>query len=183
MAIQTINVGNLVNDGLGDDLRTAFQKVNANFAELSTTSTTTVSNIGATGVGLFKRKVGSNLEFKKISAGEGFIQVTEGQDTVVITNNQPDAFTRVITQSGIVSASNTATALTIQGGTNISVTAQGSVVTVGETINTLKLISTVDFGTITGEYENAIQFILAAGDYDFGTFAVGSEFNYDAGTI
>ena len=29
MAIQTINIGNVVNDGLGDDLRTAFQKVNA----------------------------------------------------------------------------------------------------------------------------------------------------------
>ena len=182
MAIQTINVGNLVNDGLGDDLRTAFQKVNANFAELSTTSTTTVSNIGAVGVGVFKRKTGANLELKKISAGDK-IEVTEGQDTVVITNTQPDAFTRVITQNGMVAASNTATSLTIQGGTNISVTAEGSVVTVGETINTLKLISTVDFGTITGAYENAIQFILAAGDYDFGTFAVGSEFNYDAGTL
>ncbi len=34
MAIQTINLGNVVNDGLGDDLRTAFQKVNANFTEL-----------------------------------------------------------------------------------------------------------------------------------------------------
>lgn len=183
MAIQTINVGNLVNDGLGDDLRTAFLKVNANFAELSTTSTTTVSNIGSVGVGLFKRKTGADLEFKKISAGDK-IAVTEGQDTVVITNTEPDAFTRVITSAGIVTADRTSTtALTIQGGTNISVSAQGSVVTVGETINTIKLISTVDFGTITGEYENAIQFILAAGDYDFGTFNVGSEFDYDAGTL
>ena len=29
MAIQTINIGNQVNDGLGDDLRSAFQEVNA----------------------------------------------------------------------------------------------------------------------------------------------------------
>ena len=34
MAIQEINIGNIVNDGLGDDLRTAFQKVNANFSDL-----------------------------------------------------------------------------------------------------------------------------------------------------
>ena len=27
MTIQTINIGNVVNDGLGDDLRTAFEKV------------------------------------------------------------------------------------------------------------------------------------------------------------
>ena len=32
--IQTINIGNLVNDGTGDDLRTAFEKVNSNFTNL-----------------------------------------------------------------------------------------------------------------------------------------------------
>ena len=36
MAIQTINLGNYANDGSGDDLRTAFNKVNANFALLGT---------------------------------------------------------------------------------------------------------------------------------------------------
>lgn len=34
MAKQTINIGNTANDGLGDPLRTAFQKINDNFAEL-----------------------------------------------------------------------------------------------------------------------------------------------------
>jgi hypothetical protein len=34
MAIQTINLGTYANDGTGDDLRTAFQKVNANILEL-----------------------------------------------------------------------------------------------------------------------------------------------------
>ena len=34
MAIQTINLGTYANDGTGDDLRTAFQKVNANLIEL-----------------------------------------------------------------------------------------------------------------------------------------------------
>lgn len=34
MAIQTINLGTYANDGTGDDLRTAFQKVNANLVEL-----------------------------------------------------------------------------------------------------------------------------------------------------
>lgn len=34
MAIQTINLGTYANDGSGDDLRTAFQKVNANLIEL-----------------------------------------------------------------------------------------------------------------------------------------------------
>jgi hypothetical protein len=37
MAIQTINLGSYANDGTGDDLRTAFQKVNANLIELYST--------------------------------------------------------------------------------------------------------------------------------------------------
>ena len=56
MTIQPINIGNVVNDGLGDDLRTAFEKVNANFADLSTQLTITASNVGAVGVGVFKEK-------------------------------------------------------------------------------------------------------------------------------
>lgn len=36
MSIQTINLGNYANDGTGDDLRTAFEKVNANLVELFT---------------------------------------------------------------------------------------------------------------------------------------------------
>lgn len=35
MAIETINLGNYANDGTGDDLRTAFQKVNDNFVTLN----------------------------------------------------------------------------------------------------------------------------------------------------
>lgn len=35
MAIQTINIGTSKNKGDGDPLRTAFEKVNANFAELA----------------------------------------------------------------------------------------------------------------------------------------------------
>jgi len=34
MAIQVINVGSAPNDGLGDPIRTAYQKCNSNFAEL-----------------------------------------------------------------------------------------------------------------------------------------------------
>jgi hypothetical protein len=39
MAIQLVNVGGLPNDGEGDPLRTAFQKINNNFTYLQQTST------------------------------------------------------------------------------------------------------------------------------------------------
>ena len=40
MAIQTINIGSSANKGDGDPLRTAFTKINANFAELAETNNT-----------------------------------------------------------------------------------------------------------------------------------------------
>ena len=39
MAIQTINIGSSANKGDGDPLRTAFKKINENFAELNVTNT------------------------------------------------------------------------------------------------------------------------------------------------
>jgi len=45
MAIQTINLGTYANDGTGDDLRVAFQKVNANILELY--STVYGANVGS----------------------------------------------------------------------------------------------------------------------------------------
>lgn len=72
MAIQTINIGNIANDGTGDDLRVAFQKVNDNFEELNSVAfvdTTDAVNIGSAGQGLFVSKDGDTLQFKKIVAG------------------------------------------------------------------------------------------------------------------
>jgi hypothetical protein len=39
MAIQIINIGSSANKGDGDPLRTAFEKINENFAELDVTNT------------------------------------------------------------------------------------------------------------------------------------------------
>lgn len=43
MTKQTINIGNVANDGTGDTLRTAFDKVNDNFTELYNSAVITVS--------------------------------------------------------------------------------------------------------------------------------------------
>lgn len=45
MAIQYINVGTLPNDGEGDPLRTAFQKINNNFATIQQTATDITSAV------------------------------------------------------------------------------------------------------------------------------------------
>lgn len=82
MAIQTINLGSYANDGTGDDLRTAFQKVNANFASLTTTiNVATAENIGG-GVGIFKQKSIANLEFKSLTSIDSSVEITAFGDTV-----------------------------------------------------------------------------------------------------
>jgi hypothetical protein len=51
MAQQTINVGTAPNDGLGDPIRTAYQKCNSNFSELYSRVQTTppTANTGSIG--------------------------------------------------------------------------------------------------------------------------------------
>ena len=63
MAIQTINIGTIANDGTGDDLREAFVKVNNNFTELNEKSSeaTTVANLGSAGEGVFGQISGTEL--------------------------------------------------------------------------------------------------------------------------
>lgn len=82
MTIQTINLGTYANDSTGDDLRSAFQKVNANFAALTTTiNIASASNVG-TGVGLFKQKNLTDLQFKSLTSAGGTVTISNTADTV-----------------------------------------------------------------------------------------------------
>ena len=95
MANSVINIGQLANDGTGDDLREAFIKVNNNFTELyarSPESTTAINLVAddATTAGLFAQKSSQELQFKSLKAGPNVSLST--------SNNQI-----TITSSGIVS--------------------------------------------------------------------------------
>lgn len=82
MAIETINLGSYANDGTGDDLRTAFEKVNANFALLNTEVTiANGENIGS-GVKIFAKRNVANLEFKTLISRDNSVVLTHTEDTV-----------------------------------------------------------------------------------------------------
>jgi hypothetical protein len=88
MSIQTINIGGYANDGTGDDLRTAFLKVNANFAEIGTTSgVANAENIG-TGVGIFSQRSPTDpiLEFKTLTSDDDSVEITTTSTTVNLKN-------------------------------------------------------------------------------------------------
>lgn len=82
MAIQTIRLGNYPNDGTGDDLRTAFTKVNANFTELSgNANIVNAANVGS-GVGVFAQRNLTNLEFKTLTSNDNSIAITPNVATI-----------------------------------------------------------------------------------------------------
>ena len=82
MAIQTINIGTYANDGTGDDLRSAFRKVNENFVELGgSVSIANGANVGA-GVGFFKQRNLVNLEFKTLVSSDNSITIAGSTNTV-----------------------------------------------------------------------------------------------------
>jgi archaellum component FlaF (FlaF/FlaG flagellin family) len=190
MTIQTINIGNVVNDGLGDDLRTAFEKVNANFADLSTQLTITATNVGTVGIGVFKEKVGADLRFKKLVSGTKML-LNENTDTVTVNNTAPDAFIRIDTDAGVMLASTyqqiTMAGTAAPGSTtsrkDIEVTAFGSTVSFKTIIPVTDILESYDFGTITGSFTNAMQVALQSANIDFGTVLLPGRMDIDCGAI
>lgn len=189
--LRTINIGNLANDGLGDDLRTAFDKVNDNFNDLNDELTVNVVNVGPFVSGLFKEKVGNELRFKSLDAGRK-ITFNNNTDSITINSTVPDSFTRFDTDSGIMSAQ-VAEQISIQGTfapgsetliKDIEVTSDGSTgLKIKNIIPVTEYLQTYDFGSINGTYENAIQLNFAAANIEFGTLTLNSDLDLDCGGI
>jgi hypothetical protein len=177
MTITTINIGNIANDGLGDDLRTAFAKVNANFQALNITASTT----DVPGYSIFKEKVDNNLVFRTLQSGTN-IAITETPDAITIASSAPIAFKKISTDNGSISASSFQD-ISIVGTNDITVASSASTITVGSTLPVTDILTTYDFGPITGDFTNAIQLLLANTSINFGTISVPSMFNLDCGTL
>ena len=100
MAIQNINIGAYANDGTGDNLRSAFNKINENFHALDLVVATEESNIGAVGQPIFKLETpdninsfGQKLLFRKI-AGSTNITVSTISDSITIS--APDSINHLV---------------------------------------------------------------------------------------
>jgi hypothetical protein len=194
MTVQIINIGNRVNDGLGDDLRTAFEKVNSNFSELSSQLTITASNLGETGSSVFKRKDGANLEFRKLIAGRR-IGLEELTNSVEIRSTAPDAFYKFDTDSGTITAGSgnelghitlmgVAAPGSVSGNKDIEVSVLGNdLITFKTIIPVTDILLNFDFGVIDGKYNNAVQLALAQLNLDFGTVLLPSTENFDLGAL
>lgn len=206
-----INVGNYVNDGTGDDLRTAFVKVNENFDELDLRAgqNNTASNTG-TGAGIFKEKVGVDLRFKSVKAGNG-ISVVQNSSDITVNNTWPSigsiqaddnntftatgSNTLIITGGGAITTSINNNTLTINGVSNIE---SESAPRLGADLNlnnhdiidynlSLRSINNdvtyFDFGVIGAVPSTFFQWLKDQYDFDLGSFSSPAAVDIDFGTI
>lgn len=213
MAIQTVNLGNLVNDGLGDDLRTAFQKVNASLIALDNEIAVTGKNIGS-GAEIFKQKSDYELELRSI-LGSSNITVTQNDNDITISSPLQNVFSSIsIPDNDTIIAADTAnTQLIIQGGSNTEVVANGKTITINVDTAGNILLADLDinsysiFGTGNIDIIGNISAINYEGDlfgrdgqdtidtiysFDFGNYtnvfensiqALFMNMDYDMGTI
>jgi len=139
MAIQVINVGNLANDGTGDDLREAFIKVNQNFDDLDLRAANVEgANVGIGGFTVFKEKTGNTLNFRALqpdplAPGTVEFRVSDDGDTLFLKSTQA---TLVFTDGTNTITSNVSEPIIFQGATNT-----GAVVTVNNSTKTVSVDS------------------------------------------
>lgn len=192
MSMNLINIGNVVNDGLGDDLRTAFEKVNANFSDLQEQIGVVGFNVGS-GFGIFKDRVAGRLNFKSLLADEqnGGIRIIERTDVLEIENTRIQGFTKFDTQ-GVSIASEEYSEVLLTGrplneSPDIEIQGSGSTIVVDtkkiDEKSFTEILTDFDFGLITGEYANAVQFLVSLSAADFGTIENPSSINLDFGDI
>ncbi len=141
MALQTINLGTYANDGTGDDLRTAFQKVNANLVELYST--------------VYGANVGAVPPASGVEEGELWWSTVEGRLYIYYGTSWVEATTFTPVNYDISAETTTGGANLILSGTDLSSDAvkfaSGTNITVTRTdASTITLSSTSYTGNVTG---------------------------------
>jgi hypothetical protein len=186
--LEEINLGNVVNDGTGDDLRTAFEKVKTNFEYLYNNGYAPVSaeNIGTSGLGIFKQKnVDNNLELRKLDA-LGPIRLQLVGDVLQL-DFRPTATVDFNGQS--ISNIDTVTATSFSGTLNgnvVGLIRNGGTEAQNPFVDVTVLnrqVNTFDYGFIAPTYYNPITYLLNEIGTDMGTIEEPSPISIDAGTI
>jgi hypothetical protein len=86
--LQNINVGNIANDGSGDDLREAFIKVKNNLLYLENATLEPLvegNNLGGSGEGIYASKDPNTLNFKELIGGNN-VSLSSNNDSITINS-------------------------------------------------------------------------------------------------
>ena len=125
MARQTINIGTNANDGTGDPLRTAFDKINDNFLELYGTdgdANTLQANLDINGFNIVSTR--SNEDIRIIPNGTGTIELEKSTNiTGALTVSTTAGITGNATVGGTLGVTGLSTLASFKGATGATVTA------------------------------------------------------------
>jgi hypothetical protein len=155
MAIQLVNLGTYANDSTGDDLRTAFNKVNANFTELDTIVAVNAANLG-TGTGVFASKVddpglGNLFNFRSIAVGSN-LTLSLANNTITVNTQSTISANLIGNVTGNSAGTHTGPVI---GNVTGNVTGNADTVTNGvyttSSINALADVDTVTIAPTNGQ--------------------------------
>jgi hypothetical protein len=128
MAVELIDLGRIANDGTGDDLRTAFIKVNnaLETLDLRSSESTTVSNLGGTGEGVFAQIVAADLQLKEMVQGDRML-ISSTATGIIFSAVDQSSTIAGDTGSGVLGDSDT---FTFAGSAGISTAITGNTLTI-----------------------------------------------------
>lgn len=166
MALQTINLGSVANDGTGDDLREAFKKVIFNFSELDarTPEATTVVNLGA-GEGVYASKSGDEIQLKSLVGGNNATLTSDGNTITIDVDAGVTQFV-IAADSGSLSVTENTT-VTFEGGTLISTQRTGNSIVINS--SALGALADDTNPTLSAGLNAAGYNLASVGDIDAGT--------------
>lgn len=147
MAVQTINIGQIANDGTGDDLRVAFAKVNSNFTDIDSRVAAAIDadNLGS-GEGIFYVKDDNTLQFKSLVAGNN-VSLSSTANEITITANNAISTIQFNADTGNLSFTGE-DAINILGGQNIDTSFSSSTLTIA--VDGSGLVATDPSPTLSG---------------------------------
>ena len=159
MAKQVINIGTTANDGTGDPLRTAFDKVNDNFTELYDDDGGDVNSITATAP-IVRDSATGNVTISLADDGITYAKLGTEFTTsaavaaLAIDFSSAQVFTKTITADSTFTF------------TNVGVGMVKDLILTGDFVPTFPAGSKTVAGTYDGTVSNLIQIVVAgSGDY------------------
>ena len=186
MTQQTINIGTVANDGTGDDLRVAMQKVNDNFTELYGASPVT-AQITISGNEISSNTTNANLkltasgtgviEFEGVQIRDNHIEATRSNDDLILSaSGTGDIVAGAIRVHGTTISSDDSTKITINEAVDVTGTLTVGTITNGS--NAVEILN-IDTNTISSSDSTAIQIndavnisgILSANTIDTNTIS------------
>ena len=170
MAKQVINIGTTANDGTGDPLRTAFDKVNDNFTELYTDDAGDVGSIIA-GTGISVDQATGNVTVTNSDPNATHTGEVTGATALTIASDVVDADNLAVTGNGTAGQ-----ALLSDGDGTFSWGSAGNTYTAGDgiTLNTLEFDLDADLTTVTSIHNTGLKIGRGASD-DYISFAVDNQ--------